>query len=119
MTRGGRGTVAAYLLLALAGTLLPLAAFVPWLAAHGPDGPAFLAELFSTRIGAFFGLDVIVSALALFVLVAVEGKRAGVRHGWVPVLATLCIGVSCGLPLFLAMRERALHRARHDRPHGR
>ena len=100
-----------YLALTILGAILPLSAFVPWFVEHKLDIPAFGAELFSTRIGAFFGWDVIVSALVLFVLIAVEGRRAGVRHRWLPVVATLCIGVSCGLPLFLALRERALARA--------
>ena len=71
-----------YLALAVVGTALPLSAFLPWFAEHGLDLPAFVAELFSTRIGAFFGWDVIVSALALFVFIAVEGRRTGVRHRW-------------------------------------
>ena len=72
-----------YLLLALIGAALPYSQFVPWLARHGLDVPLMLSELFSTRMGAFFGLDVIVSATCL-------------------------VGVSCGLPLFLYLRERAL-----------
>ncbi len=107
MTRGRDGLFAAYLALACVGTALPLSAFLPWFAAHGLDGPAFVAELFSTRIGAFFGWDVIVSALALFTFIAVEGRRARVSHRWWPVVATLLVGVSCGLPLFLPLRERA------------
>jgi len=100
-----------YLALALLGAVLPLSAFLPWFAEHGLDVPAFVAELFSTRIGAFFGWDVIVSAVVLFVFIAIEGRRVGIRHGWLPVVATLTIGVSCGLPLFLALRQRALARA--------
>lgn len=95
-------------LLCVPGTLLPLWAFVPWLIEHGLDAPMFVAELFSTRIGAFFGWDVIVSALVLAVFAFVEGKRAGIRLWWLAILATLGVGVSLGLPLFLALRERTL-----------
>ena len=105
---GRGGLFGLYLALAAVGTMLPLSAFLPWFGEHGLDLRTFVLELFSTRIGAFFGWDVIISAIVLFVLVAVEGRRAGVRHRWLPVAATLGIGVSCGLPLFLAMRERAL-----------
>ncbi|TZG26604.1 DUF2834 domain-containing protein [Sphingomonas montanisoli] len=101
-----------YLALSILGAILPLSAFAPWFVEHGLDLPAFVAELFSTRIGAFFGWDVIVTALVLFVLIAVEGARAGVRHRWLPIFATLAVGVSCGLPLFLALRERALRGGR-------
>ena len=109
--RGRDGPFLAYLVLALIGTTLPLSAFLPWLAEHGLDIPAFIGELFSTRIGAFFGWDVIVSAIVLFLFIAAEGNRTGMRHRWIPVIATLVVGVSCGLPLFLAMRERAILRS--------
>ena len=94
-----------YLLLCIAGAVVPYAAFVPWLLAHGLDIPLFVEELFANRISAFFALDVMVSALVLFVFVVTEGKRRGVRHLWAPVAATLAVGVSLGLPLFLYLRE--------------
>jgi hypothetical protein len=98
----------AYLGLAAGGTVLPLSQFLPWAAEHGLDVRLFFGELFSTRIGGFFGWDVIVSAFVIFVLVAVQGRRDGVPHLWLPFLATIAVGGSCGLPLFLALRERAL-----------
>lgn len=97
-----------YLGLCLLGAILPLSQFLPWLSVHGLDLPLFLSELFSTRIGAFFGMDVLVSALVLFVFITVEGRRLGIRHRWLPVLATVAVGVSLGLPLFLYMRQNAL-----------
>jgi predicted exporter len=97
-----------YLLLCVAGILLPYSQFVPFVAEHGLDLKLFVEQLFSTRIGAFFGLDVLVSALVLVVFVLVDGRRAGVRSLWTPIAATLAVGVSLGLPLFLYMREAAL-----------
>jgi uncharacterized protein DUF2834 len=97
-----------YLLLCVAGTVLPYSSLVPFLREHGLDLRLFFEELFSTRIGAFFGWDVIVSSLVLWVLVLVDGRRAGVRHLWAPIAANLAVGVSLGLPLFLYMRERRL-----------
>jgi hypothetical protein len=32
----------------------------------------------------------------------------GMRRLWIPVLCTLLVGVSCGLPAFLYLRERAM-----------
>lgn len=98
----------AYLGLCLAGILLPYWALVPWLVEHGLDLPLFCQELFSTRIGAFFGLDVVVSAIVLFVFVFGEGRRMAIPHLWLPILATLLVGVSLGLPLFLYLRQRKL-----------
>ena len=100
-----------FLVLAAVGTVLPYSQFLPWFADHGLNLPAFFAELFSTRVGGFFGWDVIVSAVVLMVFVVVQGRRDGVPHLWLPVVATIAVGVSCGLPLFLAMRERALEKS--------
>ena len=101
-----------YLTLCVLGTALPYSAFIPWLLAHGPDVSLFVESLFANRISAFFGLDVIVSALVLWVFIGTEGKRKGVRHLWAPLLASLTVGVSLGLPLFLFMRESQLEAAK-------
>lgn len=98
----------AYIGLGVVGTVLPLWQFIPFLLDHGLAIDLFFQQLFSTPIGGFFGMDVIVSSVVLWVLVYVEGRRAGVRHLWVPVVANLTIGVSLGLPLFLYMRELRL-----------
>ena len=95
-----------YLLLALIGAVVPYSQFIPWLAAHGLNLRLLLAELFSGRVGAFFGLDVILSALVLMVFIWREGSTRKIGGLWMPVLATCLIGVSCGLPLFLYLRER-------------
>ena len=100
----------AYLALCVAGTVIPYTQFLPFVREHGLDLRLFVEQLFSTRIGAFFGLDVIVSSLVLWMFVRVDGRRDGVRHLWAPIAASLMVGVSLGLPLFLYLREAALER---------
>ena len=98
-----------YLAFCALGILLPYSQFVPWVVAHrGVPLGLFLRELFSNRIGGFFGMDVLVSALVLIFFVRREGKQLGVRHLWLPVAGTLAVGVSLGFPLFLYLREGAL-----------
>ncbi|MCE7998410.1 MAG: DUF2834 domain-containing protein [Rhodobiaceae bacterium] len=92
----------------VAGTLLPLSQFLPWLSEHGLDIPLFISELFSTRIGGFFGWDVIISALVLIPFILIEGKRLAMERLWMPVVGTFLVGVSCGLPMFLYLREMRL-----------
>jgi hypothetical protein len=94
-----------YLGLCVLGTVLPYSQFIPFLREHGPDPRAFLDQLFATHIGGFFGWDVIVSSVVLWIMVAVEGRRAGLGHRWAPIVANLVVGVSLALPLFLYMRE--------------
>jgi hypothetical protein len=103
-----------YLLLCLLGTVLPYWKLGPWVMEHGLDLALLSRELFASRIGAFFGLDVVVSAVVLFIFVFNESRRMGFRIGWLPVVATLLVGVSLGLPLFLFLRERHLDRRDAD-----
>ena len=98
-----------YLVFCALGIVLPYSQFVPWIIAqHGVPMGLFVRELFANRIGGFFGLDVLVSAIVLIFFVRREGKSLGVRHGWLPVVGILTVGVSLGLPLFLYLRERAM-----------
>ena len=100
-----------YLALCILGTVLPYSQFLPFLREHGLNLRLIFEQLFANRISASFGLDVIVSVLVLWVLVIVEGRRAGVRHLWAPIAASLVVGVSLGLPLFLYQRERRVEGA--------
>jgi hypothetical protein len=100
-----------YLGLCVPGTLLPYSQFIPFLREHGLDMGLFFQQLFSTPIGGFFGMDVIVSSIVLWVFVYLDGRRYGVRHLWAPIAANLAVGVSLGLPLFLYLRESRLEGA--------
>jgi Terpene cyclase DEP1 len=102
-----RPTGYVYLALCVAGTVLPYSQLLPFLREHGLDLRLIVEQLFANRISGFFGLDVIVSSIVLWAFVAVEGRRAAVKHLWAPIAASLTVGVSLGLPLFLYLRERA------------
>jgi hypothetical protein len=97
-----------YLILCILGFALPYSQFVPWVLENGLHLKFFMQQLFANRIGGFFGLDVLVSAIVLFRFVNYEGKRLGMRRLWASIAATLLVGVSLGFPLFLYMRELAL-----------
>ena len=102
---------AIYLLLCVLGFALPYWQFIPWiLAHHGIPLTLFLTELFANRISAFFGMDVVVSAIVLLVFMRVESSRVKIKHRWLVVPALLLVGVSLALPLFLYMREAVLER---------
>jgi len=99
-----------YLVLCFAGVLVPYWQFVPWLLQHGLNLALFARELFANRIAAFFGMDVVVSAIVLLVFTRIESARLGVRRRWLVVVAVLTVGVSLGLPLFLYLRELELEK---------
>lgn len=97
-----------YLLLCIVGFAAPYAAFLPWAIEHGLNGPLFLQHLFANRISAFFALDVVGSAVVLLRFSALESRRLHLPGCWLILAATLLVGVSLGLPLFLYLRERHL-----------
>ena len=97
-----------YLAGAILGFALPYAYFIPFLFENGMNLPLLLTELFANHISAFFGMDVIVTALVLWVFVYAEGRRLEMKNLWVYVACTLVVGVSLALPLFLFLREGKL-----------
>src|ERR1044071_4109736 len=99
-----------YLLCSLLGLILPYSQLVPWLFEHGLNFTLLFGELFANRISAFFGVDVIVSAIVLIWFIQSEGRRLRVRSLWLPTVGTLVVGVSFGLPVFLFLRELRLDR---------
>ena len=99
-----------YLVAAVLGAILPLSQFVPFLAAHGFDMPLFFRQLFQNNVSAFFGMDVVVSSLVLWLFVFSEGRRLDMKNLWLYVVCNLAVGVSLALPLFLLFRERKLGR---------
>jgi len=100
-----------YFLLTVLGLVLPYCYFLPWVLQHGLNLPLLFTELFSTRIGAFFGVDVLLSALVAIAFIRRDGRARRMRFLWLPIAAVCLIGVSCGLPLFLFMREREILKA--------
>ena len=99
-----------YLGLCVLGLLLPYSFFLPWLAANGLNPRLFLHDLFANGVSAFFGIDVLISAVVVCGFVSIEGARLGLARRWVSILAVCVVGVSLGLPLFLYQRQAHLDR---------
>ena len=97
-----------YLALCVVGAVVPYAVFLPWAFEHGLNARLILRDLFVNRVSASFAADVILSSVAFWAFVAIEGPRAAVRRLWLPIAANVIVGLSLGLPLFLYMRERRL-----------
>jgi hypothetical protein len=100
-----------YLILCIAGAALPLAQFVPWLAAHGLDLPLLIQQATDGPIASFAWADVLVSGIAVIALIIAEGRRIRMPGLWLPLVAII-VGPSLALPLFLLLRERHLSRSR-------
>ena len=75
-----------YLLFAVIGLVLPYSQLIPWIAEHHAlNMSIFLRDLFANRISAFFGMDVVVSAIVLISFIQTEGKRLAMRFLWLPM----------------------------------
>jgi len=105
MKRNNRFT---FLILALLGSIVPVAVFAPFVYAHGLAPGLFMKQLFATPVSRFFAFDVLISAIAFWVFMLREGRRVEMKNLWIYVLCMLLVGVSLGLPLFLFFRERKM-----------
>ena len=102
-----------YLFLCIVGTVLPYSQFLLWISENGFVVSLLLEEITTSRMAAFGWLDVVVSAVVLFVFIFTDGVERRVARLWVPVVGTLVVGVSLGLPLFLYFVEVS-----RERPEG-
>jgi heme/copper-type cytochrome/quinol oxidase subunit 4 len=61
-------------------------------------------------ISSFFAVDLIVTAIVFWVHLYREAQRWLMANWWVYILATLLVGPSFALPLFLYFRESRIER---------
>ena len=101
-----RAMIRFYAALCVLGTLVPVYFLGSFVSDEGLDVPAFFDDIAGSDISMFAWTDVAVSALAVIAF-AVRERSKGLAKWWVPVVATLTVGVSLGLPLLLLLRERA------------
>ncbi len=94
-----------WLALAVWGTIHPMFYFITW---FNENGWSLMAMVDAWHVNAATsGLvwDLTVAAVALTIWIVSE---VAVRRNWIALLAipaTFCIGVSCGLPLYLFFRS--------------
>ncbi|MGE4457118.1 MAG: DUF2834 domain-containing protein [Arcobacteraceae bacterium] len=94
-----------YLLLCILGVFIPYWQFILWLSANGINMTLFFNQILQSRLSLFAWTDVVLSAIVLIVFIVNESKRLKMKQPWVPIIGTLFVGVSFGLPLFLYLRE--------------
>jgi len=95
-----------YLALAVWGTIHPMYYFISWFNANTWDIMAMVDAWHVNAATSGLVWDLTVAAVTLTVFIIAE---VAVRRNWIGLLAipaTFCIGVSCGLPLYLFLRSR-------------
>lgn len=96
----------AYLGLALWGAIHPMSYFLAWFRENGFDLSGMIDAWHANAASSGLVWDLTIAALALTLWVLAETLT---RRNWIAlwaIPATFCIGVSCGLPLFLFLRTR-------------
>ena len=65
-------------------------------------------QLFGTPISTFFAVDLIITAVVFWIFLYQEARRLQMSRWWVYLIATVLVGPSFALPLFLYFREARL-----------
>ena len=97
---------ALYLALAIWGSIHPMFYFVRWFNENGWSLSAMVDAWHVNAATSGLVWDLTVAAVALTVFIIAE---VATRRNWIALVAipaTFCIGVSCGLPLYLFLRSR-------------
>ena len=95
-----------YLALAILGAIWPMSHFIAYLGSDGGTLPGMFALWTANEAVTGLAADLVVAATALIVWSVAETL---VRKNWIALIAipaTICVGVSFGLPLYLFLRTR-------------
>tara|TARA_R100001369_G_C3195560_1_gene144659 strand:- start:104 stop:421 length:318 start_codon:yes stop_codon:yes gene_type:complete len=93
-----------YLALAVWGAVHPMYYFIQWFQQNTWDIMAMVDAWHANAATSGLVWDLTIAAIALTVWIIVE---VATRRNWgalIAIPATFCIGVSCGLPLYLFLR---------------
>jgi hypothetical protein len=99
-----------YAILAAIGLIVPYAVFGWFLATYGFDLPLIVDQLFDNHILLAFAADLTISIIVFWVYLHRESRRYQIENWWLFVVASIVIGLSFALPLFLYVREPRLDR---------
>lgn len=96
-----------YLLLAIAGAIVPYLFFFQFIQAEGLNVPSFVASLFVN--GAVSGItsDLLFSSFVFWLFMFHQLRKLHNPQPYLFIVLNLTIGLSCALPAYLYARERA------------
>jgi hypothetical protein len=97
-----------YLVLAIIGFIAPYYFFLQLPAEDGFNLPLLIQPLFANNFMKGVATDLTVSVIVFWVFMFVEASRLQMKNPWLYILATVLVGLSFALPLFLYFRERQL-----------
>ena len=95
-----------YLLLTFAGLVFPWYFFISFLVENGVDLILFRQQLFANHISTFFAIDLIITAIVMLVFLYTTDRQRANSRWHLFALATIAIGPSFSIPLYLYSRTR-------------
>ena len=95
-----------WLILCVAGIILPMRYFLPWLSANDWNVGAMIDAWHVNDAASGLVWDLTVAAITLTVWIVWDCRARRDWLGLVAIPATYFIGVSLGLPLYLFLRSR-------------
>lgn len=95
-----------YLALAIWGTIHPMSYFIAWFQANGWSIMDMVDAWHANDASSGLVWDLTVAAVTLTIWIVFESIQRKAWLNLVAIPATFCIGVSCGLPLYLFLRSR-------------
>jgi hypothetical protein len=94
-----------FLILAILGFIAPYYFF---LQVRGFDLNALLQQFAASKVLSGTAMDLLISVIVFWFFMFTEANKLQMKNPWVYFLATLLVGLSFALPLFLYFRERKL-----------
>ena len=95
-----------FLALAVWGAIHPMYYFLQWFQAEGFSLSLMVDAWHANAASSGLVWDLTIAAVALTVWIIFEVVQRKMWIGLIAIPATFCIGVSCGLPLYLFLRLR-------------
>lgn len=95
-----------YLSLCIIGVIVPWSFLIGFLQEPQPTVVLFFSSIFVNQVASSVAADLLISACIFFFFIFSEGKRLKMKCLWLFIPATLLVGLSFGLPLFLYFRAK-------------
>ncbi len=92
-----------YLFLAVVGAVIPYVFFVQHFQVAGIGLGSFVGALFANGAAGGFSADLLISSLVFWISIFARNRRHDGPSPWPYVAVNLLVGLSCALPLYLAM----------------
>jgi hypothetical protein len=97
-----------YLVLAVLGLVLPYVFFFQFFTANGLRVGLLVQQALINPVTIAFTVDLVLSIIVFWIYLLSEADKIQMKNAWLYLLASLTIGLSFALPLFLYFRERQL-----------